>query len=287
MKKSGKTRYIEKDPSPADESGHPSALDCTSAMTATSDSHPFPTDLLRCVVCDHDGLARSAPRVYCPQCGQVYLLDPAPILNMMPLTSVPANWARTVARHPLAVWSYEALSSTPFPTTDPALTGLSLADPILETGPGYGSWIRPQLASSDVTLIRLDYQQEILTDAQTKSESAYLIRAHTDQLPIASASMGTVILGEAINKIDWHACLREASRVLKPGGSLIGLYFQWSPQVQGWLGSWLEPLGLTAVDDPAVAAELKRSHLHLEQRFQQGLVTVLQATRLPEDPLST
>ncbi len=70
-----------------------------------------------------------------------------------------------------------------------------------------------------------------IVDQQSRDNvKTALIKAESDQLPVASESIDTVILPHTIEfEANQHGVLREAERVLKPEGRLIILWFNpWS-----------------------------------------------------------
>lgn len=93
---------------------------------------------------------------------------------------------------------------------------------VLEAGCGTGHWLRLLLDDTPSRIIGLDLSAGMLRVARSAAPAAPLVRARGDALPLAAATFDAVVCINAIHHFDDpHAFIRDARRVLKPGGGLF------------------------------------------------------------------
>ena len=78
----------------------------------------------------------------------------------------------------------------------------------------------------DSRVVGVDFTDEMLRVAQTRSDTGTWIRADALRLPFSEASFDVISVGYGLrNLADIDCGLREAYRVLRPGGKLLSLDF--------------------------------------------------------------
>jgi ubiquinone/menaquinone biosynthesis C-methylase UbiE len=108
------------------------------------------------------------------------------------------------------------------------------AQSILEVGCGTGHWLA-ELSVGRAPCFGVDYSLDMLRQARRRSDSFRLMRGRAGRLPLRSASFDLVFCVNAIHQFDrQREFLREARRLLRPGGALavVGMDL-WTP-----LHSW-------------------------------------------------
>lgn len=93
---------------------------------------------------------------------------------------------------------------------------------VLEAGCGTGHWLRLLTDHTPSRLVGLDLSAGMLRVACTAVPEAPLIRARADALPLAAATFDAVVCINAVHHFDDpHTFIRDARRVLRPGGGLF------------------------------------------------------------------
>lgn len=95
---------------------------------------------------------------------------------------------------------------------------------VIDLGSGTGRFAR-RLADEGRTVLAID------RSPGQDGPSGATVAADGEQLPLADASVGTVLARDVLEHIDDVAALRECARVLRPGGLLVVL-------VPAWPGLW-------------------------------------------------
>lgn len=114
-----------------------------------------------------------------------------------------------------------------------ALVGVDPGGPVLEFGSGYGTFTIPLARSVDVPVIALEIEPELVRSLQHHADTAGLSRLQVlerdfmlDGSGLADTSMGHVMLYNILHIEQPGQLLREAYRVLMPGGSLSLIHWR-------------------------------------------------------------
>lgn len=107
----------------------------------------------------------------------------------------------------------------------PWLDGLSVAEPVLEIGPGPGVLLE-RVAQRFDTAVGLDLSSGMLSQAQQRLHTAglpaRLVQGDAVHLPVAPGSFSAVVLTFAFSAFpDGLAAMQEIARVLQPGGLVV------------------------------------------------------------------
>jgi len=266
----------------------------------------LPVHLYRCLSCGQEGLSLPPPRepglvvdrVYCPRCGQVYLILPSGAVDFLATSpALSLTPAQAIAHLPGFAWGYDRLWR---PWALSLLSGESFgseregrllaelvgeADPVLDLGTAGGYWSRLLLARDPQrTVIGLDNAAGVLAEAAQQAQPHWqhysLVRAQAEQLPLASSAFGAVISGATLNEVPLDPCLREVARILRSGGVFVSMHSQ---QVQGWgqtVQHWLEATGLRFFSADQLRQHFAQVGLRLERYLSFGWVAFVQAVRL-------
>lgn len=93
----------------------------------------------------------------------------------------------------------------------------------LELGCGTGLFLG-QVARSAATLVGVDLSPDLLARARARlggQANVYLARVDAHRLPFPDASFDAVYGSSILHHLDLEPALREAKRVLRPGGSVV------------------------------------------------------------------
>lgn len=129
-----------------------------------------------------------------------------------------------------------------YPSQQPTQRGMALlglakqvkAEKILEVGSGTGFWLNllHQVANG---LYGFDYSAGMIAQARRQPAPLQLARGTAVRLPYRDNSFEMVYCVDAIHHfIDHHAYIREAFRVLKPGGVLAIIGFDPHEETTNW-----------------------------------------------------
>ena len=264
----------------------------------TSGSPSYPTDLYRCLACDHEGLVEAWDRLYCPRCGQLYPLLSSRAVDFLGALPRPRSLspAQSIAHLPGFAWSYDhlwrpwalsLLTGEPFDASREAQVLRELlgeATPVLDLGTTGGYWSRLLLrAAPERQILGLDLSAGVLEEAARCSDPAWthysLLRAPAERLPLVSGSLGAVISGASLNEIPLEPALQEIARVLRPGGILVTLHSQPDP---GWGEGIQQILKLTGLQFPSRAqleAACTAAGLRLDRYLSFGPVAWVRVLR--------
>lgn len=129
-----------------------------------------------------------------------------------------------------------------YPSQQPTQRGLALlglakqvkAEKILEVGSGTGFWLNLLHQVTD-GLYGFDYSVGMLAQARRQPAPLQLARGTAVRLPFRDNSFEMVYCVDAIHHfIDHHAFIKEAFRVLKPGGVLAIIGFDPHEETTNW-----------------------------------------------------
>ncbi|MDX2270943.1 MAG: class I SAM-dependent methyltransferase [Cyanobacteriota bacterium] len=259
----------------------------------------LPLELYRCLRCQQEGLAATADRLYCPQCGQIYpRLNPQTVDFIAPFGDpLPMTPAQAIAHLPIFAWGYEhlwrpralsVLTGEPFDQEREALLLQALvgdAQPILDLATAGGYWSRLLLRQQPHRrLIGLDNASGVLAEASRQTQPEWdhytLIHAQAERIPLATASLGAVISGASLNELPLQPCLEEIARVLRPGGVLVSMHSQ--HLAEGWnhlVQQALQTTGLRFYGEDELRTALAAVGLSMQRYLSYGAVAFVQAVR--------
>lgn len=129
-----------------------------------------------------------------------------------------------------------------YPSQQPTQRGLALlglakhvkAGSILEVGSGTGFWLNQMHQVTD-RLYGLDYSAGMIEQARAQPAPLQLARGTAVRLPYRDNSFEMVYCVDAIHHfVDHHAFIKEAFRVLKPGGVLAVIGFDPHEETTNW-----------------------------------------------------
>lgn len=261
----------------------------------------YPVQLYRCLACGHEHLAAAPDRIYCPRCGHLYpLLPSSQAVDFLGSLRQGEDGVRTPAQAIVHLpgfgwgydqlwrpWALSVLTGEPFSAEREAQLLQDLvgeATPVLDLGTASGYWSRLLLATDpDRLVLGLDLAPGVLEEAARRSRPQWshysLLRASATQLPFASASLGGVISGAALNEMPLAPALQEIARVLRPGGSLVTLHGQ---KESGWSETLQQILALTGLQFPSrseLKSALAAAGLHLDRYLSFGPLAWVRAIR--------
>ena len=121
-----------------------------------------------------------------------------------------------------AVHVYEGVDSAlrQFVATPPSSSDTS-ATRVLEVGCGTGHWLA-MLGDAGCACAGVDPSRGMLAKTHAAAPAAWFVQARAEALPWAAASFDRVIVVNALHHFDsLDRFLREARRVLRPGGGLL------------------------------------------------------------------
>ena len=132
--------------------------------------------------------------------------------------------ARRVDYDPIAATYDRRYQDNDYAGVEAALTAF-VGEPadqrVLEVGCGTGHWLR-SLSGRGIRVIGLDLSAPMLAQAKTQAPEAAVARGTADRLPWAHDSFDRVFCINALHHFhDKAAFLKEARRVLRPGGSMM------------------------------------------------------------------
>src|ERR1044072_3735736 len=105
-----------------------------------------------------------------------------------------------------------------------------------DVGCGTGS-LAIALAERGAKVWGVDASQEMLAEAQAKRSRARVKEAHAEELPFKDGWFERVVMRLSLHHLDRPRALREAARVLAPGGRIVVGTFD----PEQFAGHWLTP----------------------------------------------
>lgn len=161
--------------------------------------------------------------------------------------------------------TYDQTRSAAPATLEPLLAAIAAAPgrDVLDVGGGTGNYAAA-LADAGYDVLVLDRSPDMLAVAASKGLRTR--RADATDLPVADASADVVTMVAVLHQIpDWRAALREARRVLRPGGVLAlvlytsehmasHLFLDYFPSSRAWATQDMQPVAAYLGELPGARA---------------------------------
>ena len=100
------------------------------------------------------------------------------------------------------------------------------ADTVLDVATGTGAVARELLAQKRCTVVGLDQSPEMLAEARRRLPDVRFVEGSAESLPFADAEFDALTFTYLFRYVaDPAATMRELARVVRPGGTIVGLEF--------------------------------------------------------------
>lgn len=160
---------------------------------------------------------------------------------------------------------------------------LTPSDKILDVGGGTGG-VSAALRDRVSAVVVIEPSEPLTRRGQRRYPGVAFTLADGRKLPVRDASVDHVLLVEVLHHVaDADAVLREAARVVRPGGSILIEESEW-PGLSGRVRFWAERLLLGGVwprTRPELLARLQDHGFHGEVHEDEGFVVVARRATVP------
>jgi SAM-dependent methyltransferase len=154
---------------------------------------------------------------------------------------------------------------------------------VLELGAGTGQ-LTATLVAHGHQVLASDPSAPMLARLRRAVPAAHVVQACAEHIPLAPASVDTVVAGQAFHWFDHERALTEIGRVLRPGGSLA-LAWNRRDETVPWVRRLGRLIGSGHLEDPTDLLEAhecfdgieRRTFRHWQEVDRDGLVGLVRA----------